>query len=74
VTAQQMKALFGCGLHPLAELRLPQLEGPDLTERDFQAATRLGTPFKTLDGDVSPFRVEARGQCGRGRLVGRRDG
>ena len=31
VTAEQMRALFGCGLHPLAELRQQQLEGPDLT-------------------------------------------
>jgi hypothetical protein len=31
VTAEQMRALFGCGLHPLAELRLHQLEGPNLT-------------------------------------------
>ena len=30
VTAEQMRALFGCGLHPLAELRLQQLDGPDL--------------------------------------------
>ena len=36
VTAEQMRALFGCGLHPLAELRLQQLEGPDLTDQDFQ--------------------------------------
>jgi hypothetical protein len=28
VTAEQMRALFGCGLHPLAELRQQQLEGP----------------------------------------------
>ena len=33
VTAEQMRALFGCGLHPLAELRQQQLEGPDLTLR-----------------------------------------
>jgi hypothetical protein len=32
---EQMRALFGCGLHPLAELRQQQLEGPDLTIRDF---------------------------------------
>ena len=32
VTAEQMRALFGCGLHPLAELRQQQLEGPDLTD------------------------------------------
>jgi conjugative relaxase-like TrwC/TraI family protein len=58
VTAEQMRALFGCGLHPLAELRLQQLEGPDLTERDYQAVTQLGMPFKIFDGDVSPFRLE----------------
>jgi conjugative relaxase-like TrwC/TraI family protein len=56
VTAEQMRALFGCGLHPLAELRMQQLEGPDLTERDYQAVTQLGVPFKIFDGDVSPFR------------------
>ena len=58
VTAEQMRALFGCGLHPLAELRQQQLEGPDLTIRDFQDAARLGAPFKIVDGDVSPFRLE----------------
>ena len=58
VTAEQMRALFGCGLHPLAELRQQQLEGPDLTLRDFQNATRLGAPFKIVDSDVSPFRLE----------------
>src|SRR5215203_1544387 len=58
VTAEQMRALFGCGLHPLAELRQQQLEGPDLTLRDFQDAARLGAPFKIGDGDVSPFRLE----------------
>jgi TrwC relaxase len=29
VTAEQMRALFGCGLHPLADLLEQQLEGPD---------------------------------------------
>jgi conjugative relaxase-like TrwC/TraI family protein len=58
VTAEQMRALFGCGLHPLAELRQQQLEGPDLTIRDFQEVTQLGAPFRILDGDVSPFRLE----------------
>ena len=58
VTAEQMRALFGCGLHPLAELRQQQLEGPDLTARDFQEVTRLGAPFKIVDGVVSPFRLE----------------
>jgi conjugative relaxase-like TrwC/TraI family protein len=58
VTAEQMQALFGCGLHPLAELRQQQLEGPDLSARDFQEVSRLGVPFRVVDGDVSPFRLE----------------
>jgi TrwC relaxase len=37
VTAEQMQALFGVGLHPLAAQRQQQPEGPDLTERDYQA-------------------------------------
>src|SRR5215210_8649601 len=58
VTAEQMQALFGCGLHPLAELRQQQLAGPDLTLQDFQKVSRLGVPFKIVDGGVSPFRLE----------------
>jgi conjugative relaxase-like TrwC/TraI family protein len=58
VTAEQMRALFGCGLHPLAELRQQQLEGPDLTLQDFQNAARLGAPFKIVDNDLIPFRLE----------------
>ena len=58
VSAEQMRALFGCGLHPFAELRQQQLEGPDLTTRDFQKVTQLGAPFKIFDGGVSPFRLE----------------
>jgi conjugative relaxase-like TrwC/TraI family protein len=57
VTAEQMRALFGCGLHPLAETRLQQLEGPNLTGQDFRDVMRLGTPFKIID-DATPFRVE----------------
>jgi conjugative relaxase-like TrwC/TraI family protein len=58
VTVEQMRALFGCGLHPLAELRQQQLEGPDLTIRDFHEVTQLGAPFKIFEGDASPFRLE----------------
>jgi conjugative relaxase-like TrwC/TraI family protein len=58
VTAEQMRALFGCGLHPLAELRQQQLEGPDLTPEDFQNAARLGAPFKIVENDLIPFRLE----------------
>jgi conjugative relaxase-like TrwC/TraI family protein len=57
VTAEQMRALFGCGLHPLAEQR-QRLAGADLTQSDYQLATRLGAPFKIVDGEVSPFRLE----------------
>jgi conjugative relaxase-like TrwC/TraI family protein len=57
VTVEQMRALFGCGLHPLAELRQQQLEGPDLSLRDFQNAARLGVPFKIVDNDLIPFRL-----------------
>jgi conjugative relaxase-like TrwC/TraI family protein len=64
VIAEQMRALFGCGLHPLAELRQQQLEGPDLTPGDFQDAARLGAPFKIVDGVVSPFRLEVAKRIG----------
>src|SRR5215203_5662098 len=57
VTVEQMRALFGCGLHPLAELRLQQLDGPNLTGGDFRDVMRLGAPFKIID-DATPFRVE----------------
>jgi conjugative relaxase-like TrwC/TraI family protein len=58
VTTEQMRALFGAGLHPLAVERQQQLQGPDLTERDYQSVTRLGAPFKIYQPDISPFRVE----------------
>jgi hypothetical protein len=58
VTAEQMRALFRCGLHPRAELRQQQLEGPDLTLRDFQNVARLRAPFKIVDNELRPFRVE----------------
>jgi hypothetical protein len=57
VTGEQMRALFGCGLHPLAEVRLQQLEDPDVTGQDFRDVMRLGAPFKIID-DATPFRVE----------------
>jgi TrwC relaxase len=57
VAAEQMRALFGCGLHPLAELRQQQLEGPDLTTQDFQNVARLGAPFRIVDNDLRPFRL-----------------
>src|SRR5215207_7770559 len=41
VTAEQMRALFGAGMHPLAAQRQRQLQGLDLTVRDYQVVTRL---------------------------------
>jgi DNA primase catalytic core len=58
VTAEQMRALFGAGMHPLAAQRQQQLEGQDLTVWDYRAVTRLGAPFKIYCPDVSPFRIE----------------
>src|ERR1035437_8152597 len=58
VTAQQMQALFGSGHHPLAEQRREQLQGPGLSDRDYQGVTRLGVPFQVFSGDVSAFRLE----------------
>jgi conjugative relaxase-like TrwC/TraI family protein len=46
-------------LHPSAETRLQQLEGPNLTERDFGDVMRLGAPFKIID-DATPFEVAQR--------------
>jgi hypothetical protein len=62
VTAEQMRALFGCELHPLAELRLQQLEGPDLTGQDFQDVgyrrrEPLGGPSEGADLYVVPAGV-----------------
>jgi TrwC relaxase len=58
VTAEQIQALFGVGLHPLAAQRQQQLEGPELTVRDYQPVTRLGAPFKIYANDIPPFRVK----------------
>ena len=55
VTAEQVRALFGCGLHPLAELRQQQLEGPGLTERDYQDVARLGAPVRNLQQRREPI-------------------
>jgi len=58
VTADQMRALFGAGLHPLAAQRQQQLQGPGLSAADLQAVARLGVPFPVYKNDVSPFRLE----------------
>jgi conjugative relaxase-like TrwC/TraI family protein len=58
VTAEQMRSLFGAGMHPLAATRLEQLDASDLTDASIKAATQLGAPFKVYEGNVSSFRVE----------------
>jgi conjugative relaxase-like TrwC/TraI family protein len=58
VTAEQMRALFGAGKHPLATERLQQLAAADLTDTNIKTATRLGAPFKVYAGEISPFRIE----------------
>jgi hypothetical protein len=58
VAAEQMRALFGAGMHPIAALRLEQLDAADLTDASIKSATQLGAPFKVYAGDVSPFQVE----------------
>src|SRR5215203_3447303 len=62
VTAEEMRALFGCGLHPLADLRVTSChfkpERADVTNQDLQDVARLGAPFKIVEGDVSPSRLE----------------
>ena len=58
VTAEQMRALFGAGMHPLAAQRLEQLAVADLSDANIKSATRLGAPFKVYAGEVSPFRIE----------------
>jgi conjugative relaxase-like TrwC/TraI family protein len=57
VTAEQMRNLFGCGLHPLADVRAQQFEGSDVTLNAIEKTMRLGTPFRVVD-EATPFRVE----------------
>lgn len=65
VTADHMQNLFGAGHHPLAtertkqlDLRIGRPDQPSPTAAERKAATRLGTPYKVYENDVSPFRVE----------------
>ena len=57
VTAEQMQALFGSGLHPLSRQRIADL-GSKATPERVAAVSELGRPFSVLADDVSPFRVE----------------
>ena len=57
VTAEQVQALFGAGLHPLAAERLAAILDAEFSTKVAEAAGRLGAPFKVHSNDVSPFRV-----------------
>ena len=54
VTAEQMRALFGAGMHPLAAERLEQLDAAELTDVNVKAATQLGAPFKIMPATSAP--------------------
>ena len=49
MTAEQMRALFGAGMHPRAAQRLEQLAAADLADANIRAATQLGAPFNSRD-------------------------
>ncbi len=57
VTAEQMRNLFGFGLHPLAEQRRQLLGSPEMTRREVENIGRLGAPFKNFAA-ATPFQVE----------------
>ena len=58
VTAEQMRSLFGAGMHPLAAQRLEQLPDADLTDDNIRAAIWLGAPFKVMDASPNRFQIE----------------
>jgi conjugative relaxase-like TrwC/TraI family protein len=58
VTAEQMRALFGSGLHPLAQERSRALYEQNASANQVLKATRLGTPFHVYASDIGPFRIE----------------
>ena len=52
-----MRNLFGCGLHPLADVRAQQFEGSDPTLNAIEKTMQLGTPFRVVD-EATRFQVE----------------
>jgi hypothetical protein len=58
VTAEQMRSLFGAGMHPLAAQRLEQLPDADLTEDNIRAAIWLGAPFKIRVVKPNRYHIE----------------
>ena len=57
VTADQMKALFAYGFHPLSDQRTAELEA-GATDAEVKKAQRLGTPFKVYEADVPTYKIE----------------
>jgi hypothetical protein len=57
VTAEQMRALFGHGLHPLADARAQHFDDATITLDAVDDARRLGAPFRVVD-EATPFRIE----------------
>ena len=49
VTAEQMRNLFGCGVHPLADVRAQDFDDSNITLGAVDDAMRLGTPFRVVD-------------------------
>ena len=49
VAAEQMRALFGAGMHPSAAQRLEKLAAADLTDQTSGQRTQLGAPFNSRD-------------------------
>jgi conjugative relaxase-like TrwC/TraI family protein len=57
VTAEQMRNLFGHGMHPLADVRAQHFEVSDIMLDAVDDAMWLGAPFRVVD-EATPFRVE----------------
>ncbi|RMB57062.1 toprim domain-containing protein [Tessaracoccus antarcticus] len=62
VSAEQMKALFGAGLHPNMASRLAALP-IDASPTEIREASRLGAPFKVFSG-ATGFQKEVAIRCG----------
>ena len=56
VTAEQMQALFGAGMHPLGPETVRNMD-PSAPQSVADQAVRLGAPFK-VSGRVDEFRIE----------------
>jgi len=57
VTAEQMRNLFGHGLHPLADARAQHFDGSNITLDAIEKTMRLGTQFRVVD-EATQFRIE----------------